>query len=552
MFKIDRLSARRVIAASLLIAAAAAAGVLALGQWAHRAHEAELRLVALRGEIHAISALEWEAVAEREVEEKIEEEIVEHRAIVAELSAALRANPGAADVTQLLAKFDRYLAVTDQQFAHIRAGRLDEAFALDKSVVDPMYETLHDELDEQAEANRLLADRMDRLTAAGVVLSMLGAAAAIGGLFFAFSQAQERQTRKLAAALDELQRTQDQLVQSEKLAALGQLIAGIAHEINTPLGAIRAAAGNHAKALQTALQQLPALPALLDEAERARYFALLDGGDDTALMDPRERRALRRELGTRLEAEGVAEPRSAAELLIDIGLHRRLDEALPLMLQGPRRGLLELGYDLSRLQANGQTILQAAERASKVVFALKSYVRAEPDGAAQPVPLRDSLETVLDLYASQLRQGVAVERTHAEMPPVLGQPDELVQVWTNLLHNAVQAMGGEGRLTVETLPDGPQHALVRIGDSGPGIPPEVLPRIFDAFFTTKPRGEGSGLGLHICRKIIERHGGRIDVDTRPGRTVFSVRLPLAGASAPQPPQLPRAAAVAQATEETPA
>ncbi len=538
------LSSRGVVIAALLIALAATAGVLALGQWAQRAQDAELRLVALRGEINAISALEWEAVAEREVEEKIEQEIVEHRQVVAKLSQALRRNPGAADVDQLLASFDRYLVVTDQQFEHIRAGRFDAAFELDKAVVDPMFEALHDELDEQAEANRLLAARIGHWADVGVVLSMLGAALAIGGLFVRFSRAQAHQTQTLTRTLEDLQRAQDQLVQSEKLAALGQLIAGIAHEINTPLGAIRAAAGNHAQALHTTQRQLTALPTLLDEGARERYFALLESGRDTTLMDPRDRRPLRRELTARLEAAGVDEPRAAAEVLIEIGLHERLDEALPLMLLGERRVLLELAYDLSRLKANGRTILLAVERAAKVVFALKSYVRAEPAGEAQPVGLRDSLDTVLDLYASQLRQGVELACEHEPLPPVLGRADELVQVWTNLLHNAVQAMGGRGHLGVRTQRHGDGFARVCIEDSGPGIPPEVLPRIFDAFFTTKPRGEGSGLGLNICRKIIESHGGRIEVETRPGRTVFSVVLPLA------PEQAPRALPAVNRVEET--
>ena len=548
--KLQQMSSRGVAAAAMLIAAAATLGVLSLGWWAQRAHDAELRLVALRGEINGISALEWEAVAEREVEDKIEREIVEHRTAVQQLSSALRANPGAADVSVLLQTFARYLEATDQQFAHIRAGRFEDAFKLDKEVVDPMYESLHGELDAQAEANRKLADRVGQVADAGVLLSLLGAALAIGMLFVRFSNAQARQTAQLAQALDDLQRAQDQMAQNEKLAALGQLIAGIAHEINTPLGAIRAAAGNHGHALEAAVRLLPSMHQLLDDGERKAFFALLETATDTGLLDPRERRALRRELTPTLEAAGVDDARGAADLLIDIGLHRRVVQALPLMLLGRRRELLGLAYDLSRLHGNSRTILQAVERASKVVFALKSYVRIEPSGAPQPVALSESLETVLDLYASQLRHGVSVERRHEEMPPVNGQPDELVQVWTNLLHNAVQAMDGQGRLLVSTERDGAGHAVVRIGDSGPGIPAEVLPRIFEAFFTTKPRGEGSGLGLHICRKIIERHGGTIDVETAPGHTVFSVRLPLVEAPAAATSSVAAPAAATRTPEET--
>ncbi len=523
--RIEHLSVKRALGWAFAVALAAIAGVLALQQWARQAQAAEMLLLGLRGELHAISALEWEAVAEREVEEKIEEEIVEHKAVVARLSAQLVANPGAADVTALLAMFDQYLALAHRQFGHIRRDELEAAFALDKAEVDPMFERLHDELDAQAEANRVLADQVARAASAGIVLSLLGAALAIGLVFARFSQAQVRQTSELKGALDDLQRAQDQLVQSEKLAALGQLIAGVAHEINTPLGAIRAAAGNHAHALSAVLQALPKLPEQLEPEERQRFFALVDSGVQAPALDTGERRALRRTLTERLQAEGVDSPRAAADVLIDIGAHAQLDAALPLMLQGPRRPLLDLAYDMSRLQGNNRTILEAVERAAKVVFALKSYVRVDDGAVAQPVVLSQSLQTVLDLYASQLRQGIELHCDFADVPVVQGHPDELIQVWTNLVHNAVQAMGGRGRLTLRTGRGADGAAVVEVVDSGPGIPADVLPRIFDAFFTTKPRGEGSGLGLHICRKIVQRHGGTLLAQSRPGQTVFSVTLP---------------------------
>jgi signal transduction histidine kinase len=144
-----------------------------------------------------------------------------------------------------------------------------------------------------------------------------------------------------------------------------------------------------------------------------------------------------------------------------------------------------------------------------------------------PESLDNSLDTVLTLYGNQLKAGVEVERDYApSMPQIYCFPDELQQVWTNIIHNAIQAMDGVGKVKVETKRQG-DWAVVRITDSGPGIPPEVLPRIFQPFFTTKKQGEGSGLGLDICKKIIEnKHHGKLEVDTEPGRTTFIVKLPL--------------------------
>ncbi|MCG6988831.1 MAG: GHKL domain-containing protein [Gemmatimonadetes bacterium] len=129
---------------------------------------------------------------------------------------------------------------------------------------------------------------------------------------------------------------------------------------------------------------------------------------------------------------------------------------------------------------------------------------------------------------SVLKQGVAVRRDYdATLPPVVARGAELNQVWTNLIDNAVDAMGGVGELTVRSRREG-EHAVIQIIDSGPGVAPDVRDRIFDPFVTTKAVGDGTGLGLSISRNIVvQHHGGTIDVESEPGRTCFEVRLPLA-------------------------
>ncbi|NEP27660.1 ATP-binding protein, partial [Moorena sp. SIO3I6] len=140
--------------------------------------------------------------------------------------------------------------------------------------------------------------------------------------------------------------------------------------------------------------------------------------------------------------------------------------------------------------------------------------------------ITDGIDTVLTLYHNQLKHGVDVYRNYDDSLPVIGcYPDELNQVWTNLIHNALQAMENKGTLTINVRQQDDQ-IKVSITDTGKGIPPEIQPKIFQPFFTTKPAGEGSGLGLDIVRKIVEKHHGHMEVDSVPGETTFTVSLPI--------------------------
>lgn len=170
-------------------------------------------------------------------------------------------------------------------------------------------------------------------------------------------------------------------------------------------------------------------------------------------------------------------------------------------------------------------ILNAVDRSAKIVFALKSYSHFDQSGNKQLMQVTTGLETTIAIYQNQLKRNIHLIRDYQDVPDIWGYPDELIQVWTNLIFNAIQAMESGGTLTI-AIRKAEEYVEVSITDTGLGIPPEVQQKIFDAFFTTKPAGEGSGLGLHICKKILDKHQGQIKMESNPGHTQFSVCLPI--------------------------
>jgi len=333
--------------------------------------------------------------------------------------------------------------------------------------------------------------------------------------------------------ISERRRAEEELRQTEKMAALGKLSAGLAHELNNPAAAGARAAGQ----LMAELEQLQLAAVELARAGiapdvwhsvtgwarefQARAAHPLD-------LAPLERSDREENLASWLEARGMDDGGLMASTLVAAGAEIRDLDAIAAAVPEDRFGAaMTWLYRIIAVCDLADVALRSTRSISDLVNVVKSYSYMD-QAPTQFIDIHSGIEDTVTILGHKLKRGVEVVRQYDRaLPRVSARGSELNQVWTNLIDNAIDAMGERGGvITIRTYQeDG--HAVVEIADDGPGIPEAIQPQIFDPFFTTKEVGKGTGLGLDVARRIVTaRSGGQIDLRSRPGETVFRVRIPV--------------------------
>jgi PAS domain S-box-containing protein len=329
-------------------------------------------------------------------------------------------------------------------------------------------------------------------------------------------------TDALERSLDELKLAQSEIVNKERLSTLGMLIAGIAHEINTPLGAIKAS-GENLKYLFT--EGVMKLIAQMDPAELVLAIRLYERAQIINLSTAEERQYIQKVVAQMAEWEMPERMKTKmARMLVQKGIFS-IDEELKGWMQLEKaEQIFQLSLNFVLILRSINTTTASSDQGSKVVKALNSFAHGNLSSQKAHFNLKENIDTVLTIMWNKIKQGSRVVNAIPDDIVCFGLAEEMTQVWTNLVNNALQASRNNCMIAFEYLETNTHH-IIYVANDGPMIPEEIIYKIFEPFFTTKSRGEGTGLGLNIVRKIMEKQGGSIVCESDERLTRFIVTLP---------------------------
>jgi len=334
---------------------------------------------------------------------------------------------------------------------------------------------------------------------------------------------------KVEATLQELKATQYHLIESEKMAALGQLVANVAHEINTPIGAIKSSTENINFSFIDLVHSTSNLFQNLDSETINLIYEFYNESNSTKdKFNSKEARNIKKNLMSEIVNFDTKLSEEIADLLVLMNF-TNYDPKYDKVWKNERsKEIIKLLIDAKSISNSTKNILNAVDKTSKIIYALRSYSPRESGMGKKMLNISESIDNILTIYNNYLKQGIQVKKEYSENIEIYCFPDDIKQIWINIILNAIQAMSGMGILSINIEKekiDSINYVNVYITDSGSGIPIELQSKIYDPFFTTKKPGEGSGLGLSICKQIIENHRGFINLKSRPGFTQFKISLP---------------------------
>lgn len=331
----------------------------------------------------------------------------------------------------------------------------------------------------------------------------------------------------LQKALEIVKDTQIKLIHSEKMAGLGQLIAGIAHEINTPASAIFHSIDEIQSNFSEIIENFIFIVKNFNHSAIEEFLSLYTQVVSfNKQLDTQQCRKEARSIEMILSENHIENARNVSNNLASIGFTKADIKDFIKFVKNHTEW--KIGYQtlhkLGMLGIHVDDIKIAIERIVNIVKALKLYCRVEQNEILF-TDLKEDINNTLVILHNKIKRSITIKKEFQEIPKIKCYPDQLNQIWTNLINNSIEAMKGSGIIIIR-LKHIEANIVVEIEDSGPGIPKDILPRIFEPYFTTKPKGEGTGLGLSISAEIIEKHHGKIEVESEPGKTLFKVFLPI--------------------------
>ncbi|GAB4540670.1 MAG: hypothetical protein Tsb0014_32090 [Pleurocapsa sp.] len=329
---------------------------------------------------------------------------------------------------------------------------------------------------------------------------------------------------KLNETIHQLQQNQKKLIKAEKSWALDNMVRGINQQINYPLSEIDNALSEINRFSDSGVEKLPKLLLNLSP-EKQKYFAALLKQAETSnrILSDLERQEQKKQIISKLTPLKIQNATKVADIFIDLGCDESIDHFLPLLTDTDYLEILENAYLIYALNKNIKAIAKSKQQFNKLVNSLENYTKTYHPEDKYNAHIRNTLDMALKQFT--FNENLKIIKNYQNVPPVCCYPEMLQKAWTNIIDNALKAMGNFGTLTIN-LEQQDKNIVVDIIDTGKGISKELIQQMCVPFFTTRNSEKSIGLGLSIVKKIIEKHNGNITINSMPGKTKLTVTLPI--------------------------